>query len=114
MVPPEIRARLAALCRSKRTRVVGQWSAGDPSRWMPNSVADPQTLLPFTEVGAWDFAADSLEAGVTIEEVVLEKPPGATGYVIKVAVSKVDTIYIKLRLRGNLIVGRSFHYSDCP
>jgi len=81
---------------------------------MPNSVADPQTLLPFTEVGAWNFVADSVEDGVTIEEVVLEKPPGATGYVIKVTVSRTDTIYIKLRLRGTLVIGRSFHYSDYP
>jgi hypothetical protein len=74
-------------------------------------VCDPETGLPFTEAGAWDFVANLLESGHPVELVVLEKPPGATGYVLKKQVTQHDTIYIKLRIRAGCVIGRSFHYS---
>ncbi|MDH6268401.1 hypothetical protein M2360_003806 [Rhizobium sp. SG_E_25_P2] len=53
-----------------------------------------------------------LESGCDIEIVVLDKPPGKTAYVIKVAGHPpVSHIYIKLQLGSDFVQGRSFHES---
>jgi hypothetical protein len=69
--------------------------------------------MPFTEAGAWQFVAECLEAGEELEEVILHKPPGRLGYVMKVRVHPThDFIYIKLQLGAGKVIGRSFHYSQ--
>lgn len=67
--------------------------------------------LPFTPVGAWEFIAALLEGGHPVDEMALDKPPRATGYVIKATGTSNRTIYIKLEIVGPNIHGRSFHYS---
>ena len=53
-----------------------------------------------------------LEKGHPIEPITLKKPPGAKGYVMKVELEpNTPKLYIKLEL-GNIVFGRSFHYSD--
>ena len=43
--------------------------------------------------------------------MVLDKPPGRTGYVIKTAGWGEEQIYIKLELGSGKVIGRSFHLS---
>ena len=68
--------------------------------------------LPFTGAGAWHFIVELLEAGQDVEQIVLDMPPGATGYVLVVPGAENNSeIYIKLELVGNTVHGRSFHIS---
>jgi hypothetical protein len=69
--------------------------------------------LPFTEVEAWHFIADLLEAGHPCHQIVLRMPPGQLAYVIKTAGFRgCPDIYIKVTLSRNKINGRSFHDSE--
>ena len=73
---------------------------------------NPDGGLPFTDTGAWDLIASKIESGHDIEVITLEKPPGATGYVMKIALEPTaPLLYVKLELRSGRILGRSFHYS---
>jgi hypothetical protein len=85
-----------------------------PTRWQPTQVTDPSTRQAFTEDGAWQYIANQLEAGVPIETIILDKPPGRTGYVLKLPGVSVVVIYVKLQLCGDHVRGRSFHLSDKP
>ena len=116
-VPPESAARmvsirrdLARLCRSRKTRTA-EFSDRQPTQWQPYRTIHPETKEVFTEDGAWQFVADLLEAGHPLTEVVLEKPPGKKGYVMKVPVNGRRPIYIKLQLGSGVVFGRSFHHS---
>ena len=67
----------------------------------------------FTDASAWEFIASQLEADCEVEPITLEKPLGAKGYVMKIELASDETpIYIRVQLRGNKIIGRSFHYSE--
>ena len=67
----------------------------------------------FTDASAWEFIASQLEADCEVETIILEKPLGAKGYVMKIELASDETpIYIRVQLRGNKIIGRSFHYSE--
>jgi hypothetical protein len=45
--------------------------------------------------------------------VLLDNPPGRTGYVLKIALFGAPRlIYVKLQLGSGNVIGRSFHYSD--
>ena len=119
-VPPEaaarmvsIRRELARLCRSRKTRTA-EFSNRQPTQWQPWKTIHPETKEIFTEDGAWQFAADLLDAGVPLKEVVLKKPPGKKGYVmeIPVPVKGWRPIYIKLQLGSGQVFGRSFHHSN--
>lgn len=112
-VSAAIRARLAALARSKRTRQT-QFTAAMPTRWQPAQVTDPTTRQAFTEDGAWQYIANQLDAGVSIEAIPLEKPPGKTGYVLKLPGANGAVIYVKLQICGDHVRGRSFHLSETP
>lgn len=69
--------------------------------------------MPFTETSAWALIALLIEDGHPIEEIELEMPPGAKGFVLLVdLVDDSNTLYIKLQLGGNGIFCRSFHYSN--
>ena len=68
----------------------------------------------FTNDGAWELVASRLEGGHPVEIMALAKPPGATGYVLKIRLgsSTRPALYVKLELHRGWIHGRSFHYSD--
>jgi hypothetical protein len=114
-VSDAIRRMLAARCRSKRTRGA-TFSYDQPTDWKPNSLRDPREPTQyFTEDSAWDFISQLLLGGCDVETVLLEKPPGKTGYVIIVAgCPPVSRIYIKLQLGADKVIGRSFHESYVP
>ncbi|GAA2848794.1 hypothetical protein EDC40_101177 [Aminobacter aminovorans] len=107
-----IRRMLATRCCSKRTRSA-IFSYNQPTDWKPGSLRDPRDPDEyFTEDSAWNFISELLNGGCEVEIVVLEKPPGKTGYVIKVAgCPPVSHIYIKLQLGAERVIGRSFHES---
>ena len=117
-VPPElaaarmasIRRELARLCRSRKTRTA-EFSHNQPTHWQPLKTIHPQTKETFTEDGAWQFAADLLDAGEPLKEVALKKPPGKKGYVMEIPVKGGRPIYIKLQLGSGQVFGRSFHHS---
>lgn len=68
----------------------------------------------FTEETAWSLIAEKLSDGHEVETMVLDHPPGATGYVLKIRVeTNVPRVCVKLELPKNRrkVLGRSFHYS---
>ena len=74
---------------------------------------NPELGIPFTDVGAWHFIADLLEAGHEVTELDMDKPKGQTGYVLKAqGYADCPAIYIKLTLSANKVNGRSFHYDE--
>ena len=75
-------------------------------------MTDPRTGEAFTEDGAWEYVAQSIDNGIEIEIVDLEKPPGKKGYVMKLSSHDPQVpIYVKLQIGGDCVIGRSFHYS---
>ena len=82
-----------------------------PSDWKPGRVIDPATGLPFSDQSAWDFIADQLDCGCVVDVCVLERPPGRTGYVMKILMPGAQVLYVKLQLGAGAVIGRSFHYS---
>lgn len=110
-VGDQVRKQLCALARNTKRRTVGRPPV-DKSRWFPTSVIDPATGAPFTEYGAWEYVAILLESGHACEIVVLDSPPGKSGYVVKCEIEPGKQLYIKLRLGTDVVIGRSFHYSE--
>jgi len=110
-VSDDTRKLLASLASSERTRTT-LFTAARPTHWAPLEVTNPKTGVVFTPVGAWEFIVELLREGFPIETIVLDKPPGRTGYVLKVDGSSGCKIYIKLQLGSGIIYGRSFHISD--
>jgi hypothetical protein len=53
-----------------------------------------------------------LRQDAVIEEVVLDKPPGKIGYVLKLPGANNRKIYVKLQVCGDHVRGRSFHESE--
>jgi hypothetical protein len=106
-----IRVRLIRLCESKRTRRA-VFTADMPSQWQPRQFTDPRSRQAFTDDGAWTYISESLEQGVGIQEIVLERPAGATGYVFLLAGVNGRKIYVKLQICGDHVRGRSFHESE--
>ncbi len=105
----EIRHQLVVLCQRKGARK-SEWSINCPTEWQPTTVIEPQTGLPFTDAGAWEFVAEKLRDGLELETVQLERPPGSIGYVLKIPLGD-RKLYVKLQLGAGKVVGRSFHYS---
>jgi hypothetical protein len=84
-----------------------------PCDWRATSITDPRSNEAFTEVGAWEYVAESLLRGVDVELIELRVPPGKTGYVMLLPSCRPETpIYVKLQISGKFVVGRSFHYSE--
>jgi hypothetical protein len=101
-----IRRQLATLAARKKARVLG-W----PRAWRPTTVINPEDGNPFTPAGARDFVARVLAEGkVSLEEIELDSPAGAKGYVLHIPMGG-RTLYVKLQLGSGQIIGRSFHYS---
>ncbi len=106
------RKRLIGLASASRTRIVGR-PPEHPSRWQPSRVRNPDALdLPFVDNSAWHFIVERLEQGEPVETIDLDKPDGATGYVMLAELrEQTELLYIKLELAGNRVIGRSFHLS---
>lgn len=110
----ETRRQLALLARRSHARKTA-FSPQQPTEWRPFEVRRPEGGFSpyFTDGAAWELIADKLEEGHEVEVVELRKPPGATGYVMKIQLEpNASLLYVKLQLRGGQIVGRSFHYSN--
>lgn len=76
-------------------------------------VVNPESGLPFTEVRAWEYIADLLDANHPLTEITLEHPPGELAYVMTVSLAeRTPELYVKLQLLRRKVLGRSFHYSD--
>lgn len=113
-ISESIRHQLITLARRKNARVV-DWSRERPTDWRPQSVRNPGGIVDthFTDAAAWDLIVSQLSADCEVEPIILEKPPGATGYVMLIELDPDEKpIYIKLQLGSGKIIGRSFHYSQ--
>jgi hypothetical protein len=104
-----VRHQLAILCRRKKSRT-SEWSRDRPTEWRPTSVINPEDGQPFTDAGAWEFAAACLERNEPLHPVELEAPAGKWAYAMAVREGS-RVIYIKLQLGSGKVIGRSFHYS---
>ena len=92
-----------------------EFSRDRPTDWRPGQVRNPNGRLDthFTDPTAWELIASKLEEGHAVETIQLEKPPGATGYVMKIDIEPGQPLlYVKLQLGSGKIIGRSFHYSE--
>lgn len=108
-VPEEIRRRLAAFASSRRTRN-REFTRDRPCDWQATGLTDPRSKVPFTDDGAWEYIAEQIIAGVEIEVIELEHPPGKRGYVMKLPSANTQiAIYVKLQISSNCVFGRSFH-----
>jgi hypothetical protein len=111
-ISPNVRSELVRLCRDSKKRS-SEFSRTHPTRWSPGAVKDPDNADGhcFTPYTAWEYIADRLEGGEPVEILILDKPPGKKGYVLKILQSDKQTLYIKLQLSQPGVLGRSFHYS---
>jgi hypothetical protein len=108
-IPDSVRNELIRRARDKRLRQSVSKST-EPCRWFPHRVLHPSLGFEFTDVSAWHFIADLLCAGHQVTTIVMEKPPGQIGYVLKTpGYIGCPEIYIKLTLSSRYINGRSFH-----
>ncbi len=108
------RHQLVVLARRKDARITG-FSRDRPTDWRPGQVRNPTGLLDpyFTEAAAWELIASRIEDGHPLESVRLDKPPGTTGYVMKIDLAPGQLqLYVKLQLGSGKIIGPSFHYSE--
>lgn len=106
----DIRKQLVRLAGSRKTRT-SVFSPARPTHWEPASIRRPDSGEAFTPDGAWTFIAEMLAGGVDVETIVLDKPPGRTGYIVVCDGWAGEKIYIKLELGSGMVVGRSFHVS---
>lgn len=110
-VDDDTRKLLVRLARSPRSRRVGR-PPKRPSRWNPFAVPNPEAAVGFhfTNTSAWHFIADRVEQGAHVEIIALDRPVGATGYVMKLQLKENSPgLYVKLELTASKIIGRSFH-----
>lgn len=108
------RHQLVVLARRKDARIT-DFSHDRPTDWRPGQVRNPAGLLDthFTDAAAWELIASRIEDGHALEIVPLDKPQGAKGYVMKIALEPAQPeLYIKLQLGSGKIIGRSFHYTE--
>jgi hypothetical protein len=107
----ETRLELIRRARDKRLRSF-EFTSEEPTVWKPTEVLNPNCEFPFTDLSAWHFIADQLEAGCAVQVVKLRKPPNELGYEMRFpGASGQPQIYVKVRLHGHRIIGRSFHNS---
>jgi hypothetical protein len=107
------RAQLSKRASSRKTRT-SAFSPRAPTKWHPTSLLDPATSEPFTEDSCWSFVAEAIDAGAPVEVIELKRPAGKRGFVMKLAGYATTTIYVKLQLLSETVLGRSFHESRGP
>ena len=101
---------ISLLRRPRRDR---KRSRERPRKWHPTTVNNPETGFPFTPASAREFVASTLEDGHPVQEIKLEKPPGARAYAFTIELEPHrPPLYVKLELGPSQVFGRSFHYSD--
>jgi len=105
------RQELARRARGGRKTRASSFSDKAPTKWHPTSLRHPADGEPFTEDNCWTFVAEAIEAGAPVEEMVLKKPAGKRGFVLKLPGHDGVTIYVKLQLLAEVVLGRSFHES---
>ena len=108
------RHQLVVLARRPSART-SDFIRARPTDWRPTDVRNPNGILDshFTNSTAWELIAERLEAGEEVEVIELRKPPGASGYVMRIQLAAdLPELYIKLQLGAGKIFGRSFHYSE--
>ena len=108
-----VRLQLISLGSRRRTRT-SVFTRQRPTDWRPSQVLDPHgDGQCFTDDGAWRYICDQLEEGHEFREVILNKPPGKSAYVmIFVLADDQPPLYVKLELGSGKVLGRSFHYSE--
>ena len=112
-IDDSIRHQLVTLVR--RGARATEFTRARPTDWRPGEVPNPNgLLLPyFDDDSAWELIASSLEDGHDVETIALDRPPGKTGYVMKIALDpKRPLLYVKLELGSGVVIGRSFHESE--
>lgn len=110
-IPLELRREMARRARDKKSRIVER-TKEEPCVWTPTEVVQAASGLAFTDITAWHYVADQLEAGCDVMPVQLRTPLGEIGYELLFAgAGGYPSVYVKLRMRKDKIVGRSFHYS---
>jgi hypothetical protein len=103
---------LARMARRKECRIV-EWMRVRPCDWRPMQVVNPESGLPFTDVRAWEYVADLLDANHPVTEIAMEQPANEVAYTMTVSLGPdVPELYIKLQFVRGRVLGRSFHYSD--
>lgn len=113
-IDDETRRQLVSLARSPRARK-SQFNPSQPTDWRPGQVRNPDGVLDmyFTSLTAWDLIATRLEEGEEVDVIELRQPKGAKGYVMRIDLGpEVPKLYVKLQMRGGVIFGRSFHYTE--
>lgn len=112
-IDDSIRHQLVRLVR--RAARTSAFTRARPTDWRPWEVPNPDgLLLPyFDDHAAWELIASKLESGHEVEAVVLDQPPGRTGYVMKIDLNPGrPRLYVKLQLGAGVVIGRSFHESE--
>ena len=105
----KVRKELARLARMKTMRI-NEWTKEMPCDWSPGTVTCPETDMPFTDAGAWNLIADLLDGDHCFREIRLRVPAGDIAYETTVVLrSDLPPVYIKIKLKGGRIRGRSFH-----
>lgn len=110
-IPDDIRRMLVERCGSRRTRK-STFTAEAPTEWRPRTLLDPRNLRScFTDDSAWEFAAQMFATLPDVDAVVLDNPPGKKAWAWALVADGVDgvRIYVKLQLRSEDVLGRSFH-----
>lgn len=110
---PSLATRIiwAGYCRSRTRTVARNFGA----RWEPWCTPNPDTGLPYSEQGAWELIASSLEdSSVIVRETDLRRPPGAIGYEWLIRRPGHPSLYAKIQITatGNAVLGRSFHIAE--
>lgn len=106
---PENLKQIALMARSRRTRT-SAFTKERPTDWNPQNVMRDDIGLAYTDDSAWNKLADLILAGHPVEALKLDKPVGATAYVLKWA-EGTQMVYAKLQPVGRKVLGRSFHIS---
>ena len=104
------RSELIRRAESRKTRR-SSFTPGAPTKWHPTSLYNPADGEPFTPDNCWGFIAEKIAAGAPIEVIVLKHPPGKRGFVMLLEGHGGITIYVKLQLQSEIVLGRSFHES---
>ena len=110
-VPDNIRQELVRLCSREGTRR-SEFSRKAPTKWHPQQARDPSTGESYTPFAAWERVHAELKSGCELEAIVLDKPPGKTGYVFHFEDGAGKLIYVKLQILSGFVMGRSFHEDE--
>lgn len=106
----DVRRRLIRLVKQKSKQRIDS-SKARPTRWNPGEVRCEGIGL--SNVAAWDTILFFLESGEPLTTLVMDKPPGTTGYIMK-PIYHGQKLYIKLEIGAGdrCVYGRSFHISE--